>query len=103
MYQSQFIRHGMQAFAAFLNDDEGAVYITELVLTASILAVGSIVGLSAYQAAVVGEYSDLGVALSSLNQSYAYQIVTGGTTVTIAYNDSTPAEQPVTAVTPGLE
>ncbi len=92
-----------QLITHLARDERGAVYVSELILTASILALGSIVGLSAYQTAVVTEYSDLGVALSSLNQSYSYQIQTGTTTTTISHNDSTPPVQHATSVVPAIE
>lgn len=100
---SPFIQSLRRICIRFARDERGVVHISELVLTTSILALGCIVGLSAYQTAVVTEYSDLGVALSSLNQSYSYQMYNGTTTTTISYNDSTPPEQHATSVVPAIE
>lgn len=54
------------------NDDAGFIISSELVLVATILVVGLIVGLSEVQHAVVGELNDVSEAIGSLNQSYAY-------------------------------
>ncbi|GEM_PF-2035321 len=71
----------------FVSDEHGAVQVSELILMASILAIGSIVGLSSYRNAVVSEYSDLGLAVGSLNQSFSYALPGGGT---VSYSDTEP-------------
>ncbi len=53
-------------------DETGFIVSAELVLVATLLVVGLIVGLSEVQHAVVNELNDVGEAIGSLNQSYAY-------------------------------
>lgn len=57
---------------SFWDDDVGFVISAELVLVASILVIGIIVGLSEIQHAVVSEMNDVADAVGSLNQSYWY-------------------------------
>jgi len=56
----------------FWNDETGFVLSAELVIILTVAVLGIIVGLSYLQTAVVNELSDVGSAISSLNQSYAY-------------------------------
>ena len=55
-----------------LNDESGFIVSAELVLVATILVIGMIVGLSEVQHAVVQELNDVGDAIGSLNQSYSF-------------------------------
>ena len=55
-----------------LNDEAGFIVSAELVLVATILVIGMIVGLSSVQHAVVQELNDVGDAIGSLNQSYLF-------------------------------
>ena len=55
-----------------LQDDAGFIVSAELVLVATILVIGMIVGLSEIQHAVVQELNDVADAVGSLNQSYSY-------------------------------
>ncbi|MCA8992034.1 MAG: hypothetical protein KDA88_08645 [Planctomycetaceae bacterium] len=55
-----------------LNDEAGFVVSAELVLVATILVIGLIVGLSEVQHAVNSELNDVGEAIGQLNQSYSY-------------------------------
>jgi hypothetical protein len=54
------------------NDEAGFIVSAELVLVATILVIGMIVGLSEVQHAVVQELGDVGEAIGSVNQSYGY-------------------------------
>ncbi|MFV0443603.1 MAG: hypothetical protein ACK5Q5_08530 [Planctomycetaceae bacterium] len=54
------------------NDEAGFIISAELVLVASILVIGLIVGLSEIQHAVVAELNDVGDAIGNINQSYRY-------------------------------
>jgi hypothetical protein len=58
------------------NDEVGVILSAELVLIATILVIGLMVGLVELQCAIVGELSDLGDAFGNLDQSY----VTSGMT-----------------------
>ena len=53
-------------------DDAGFVVSTELVLVATILVIGLIVGLTALRNQVVQELADLAQAIANVNQSYEY-------------------------------
>ena len=53
-----------------LNDDAGFIISAELVLVATLLVIGLVVGLSEVQHAVVNELNDVGEAIGSLNQCY---------------------------------
>jgi Flp pilus assembly pilin Flp len=55
-----------------LNDEAGFIVSAELVLVATILVLGMIVGLSQVQHAVVEELNDVAHAIGALNQSYEY-------------------------------
>ena len=57
---------------ALLRDEAGFIISAELVLVATILVIGMIVGLSELQHAVVQELNDVGDAIGNLNQSYAF-------------------------------
>ncbi|TWT64465.1 hypothetical protein [Rubinisphaera italica] len=59
-------------FKALMNDESGFIVSAELVLIATILVIGLIVGLSSIQHAVVAELNDVGDAIGSLNQSYCF-------------------------------
>ena len=55
-----------------LNDEAGFIVSAELVLVATILVIGMIVGLSEVQHAVVQELNDVADAIGELNQSYCF-------------------------------
>lgn len=55
-----------------LNDEAGFIVSAELVLVATLLVLGLIVGMSQIQHAVVEEMNDVAKAIGSLNQSYSY-------------------------------
>lgn len=57
---------------ALLADEAGFIVSAELVLIATILVIGLIVGLSEVQHAVVSELNDVSEAIGCLNQSYSY-------------------------------
>ena len=55
---------------AFWSDESGFLVSAELVVIATILVLGMIVGLSSVQGAMVHQLNNLGWAFSALNQSY---------------------------------
>ena len=57
---------------SLLADETGFIVSSELVLVATILVIGLIVGMSEVQHAVVGELNDVADAIGSANQSYSY-------------------------------
>jgi Flp pilus assembly pilin Flp len=82
----------MQVFRRLWSDEAGFIISTELVLVATILVIGMIVGLTALRNQVVVELTDLGQAIGSVNPTYAYDsivayaIVSGSSTM-VAYVD----------------
>jgi Flp pilus assembly pilin Flp len=64
------------------NDEAGFVISSELVLVATILVIGMIVGLTTVRDQVVQELADVAGAISDINQSYSYSAVTGHTSRT---------------------
>lgn len=55
-----------------LQDEAGFIVSTELVLIATLLVIGVIVGLSEVQHAIVSELNDVSEGIGSLNQSYKF-------------------------------
>ena len=55
-----------------INDEAGFIVSAELVLIATIVVIGLIVGLSEVQHALVTELNDVADAVGKLNQSYFY-------------------------------
>lgn len=55
-----------------LQDENGFVISAELVLVATLVVIGLIVGLSSIQHAVNAELNDVADAIGSLNQSYSF-------------------------------
>ena len=66
-----------------LNDEAGFIVSAELVLVATLLVIGMIVGLSEVQAAVVHELNDVANAIGCLNQTFAYRGYHGCKAVTV--------------------
>lgn len=58
-------------------EDVGAVVSAEIMLVATVLVLGSIVGLSSVRDSVVTELADVAQGVSNLNQSYSYGGVSG--------------------------
>lgn len=55
-----------------LHDESGFIISSELILIATLLVLGLIVGLTEVQHAVVAELNDVADAIGSVNQSYWY-------------------------------
>lgn len=58
-------------------DEAGFVISAELVLVATILVIGMIVGLTTIRDQVVQELGDVAVHLAAMNQSYSFSGITG--------------------------
>ena len=54
------------------NDEAGFIVSAELILIATLLVIGLVVGMSEVQHAVVAELNDVSEAIGSLNQSYCF-------------------------------
>lgn len=59
-------------------DETGLVVSSELVFVSAILAIGMIVGLSAYRDGVIEELADNARSIGQLNQSYSVQVNNSG-------------------------
>ncbi len=55
-----------------MNDEAGFIVSAELVLIATLLVIGLIVGLSEVQHAIVSELNDVADAIGELNQCYSF-------------------------------
>lgn len=63
----------MRMFHRLWRDQSGFIATTDLVLVATIVVIGLIVGLVEYRNQVVQEFGDLAGAVGHLNQSYTYE------------------------------
>jgi Flp pilus assembly pilin Flp len=59
------------------NDEAGAVISAEIVLVATILVIGMVVGLKSVRDAVVTELADVAQAIANVDQSYSYSGIDG--------------------------
>lgn len=64
------------------NDEAGFIVSAELVLIATILVLGMIVGLVSVRDQVVQELGDIALAFGRINQSYSFSGITGHTSST---------------------
>lgn len=62
----------MSLITRLYNDDAGFLISAELVLVATILVLGMVVGLAEVQSAVVQELEDVASAFGAVNQSFRY-------------------------------
>ena len=69
------------------NDERGFIISAELVLIATILVIGMIVGLVSLRNQVVQELVDVGQAIGSVSQSFAYSGVKGASHGLFAWTD----------------
>ncbi len=59
------------------SDEAGAIISAEIVLVATILVIGMIVGLKSVRDSVVTELADVAMAIAQLDQSYSFTGVQG--------------------------
>ena len=62
---------------ALWKDETGAIVSAEIMLVATILVIGVIVGLKSVRDSVVTELADVAQAFANVNQSYSYSGVAG--------------------------
>ena len=72
----------MKVLHRLWTDEAGFVVSTELVLVATILVIGMVVGLATVRDAVVTELADVAAAIGSVSQSYVWDEVTGHSSAT---------------------
>ena len=58
-------------------EEVGAIVSAEIMLVATILVIGMIVGLKSVRDSVVSELADVAQAIANINQSYCYSGVSG--------------------------
>ena len=63
-------------------EEAGAIVSAELMLVATILVIGMIVGLKSVRDSVVTELADVAQAIANVNQSYSYSATSGHHTFT---------------------
>ena len=61
----------------FWNEQDGAIVSAEIMLVATILVIGAIVGLKSVRDSVVTELGDVAQAFANINQSYCYSGTSG--------------------------
>jgi len=72
----------MQLFNRLWHDERGFVVSSELILLATIVVIGLLVGITVWRDAVVQELGDTGAAIGQFNQSYAIEVTGPDFTVT---------------------
>ncbi len=72
----------MNLWRRLWNDNAGFVVSTELIMIATVLVIGMLVGLVSVRDKVVQELADVAAAVSDISQSYSYNGVTGHTSHT---------------------
>jgi len=98
-----------QLLRRLYKDEDGVVAVSDYVLLATIVAIGTIVGLVTLRDAVIQELGDVGIGLENLQQNYTvsmtFATVSGGTTTTsFGYTtDDNPTEQSSGQSTAGID
>ena len=64
-------------FTKLMKDEAGFVVSSELVLIATVLVLGLIVGLTSLRNSVTAELADLAASIGSISQDYSYSAITG--------------------------
>ena len=72
----------MSILKKLLKDEAGFVISTELVIVATILVIGMVVGLATVRDQVTAELADVAGVISEVNQSYTYYGITGHSSAT---------------------
>ncbi len=67
----------MSVFSRLWNEQDGAIVSAEIMLIATILVIGVIVGLKSVRDSVVTELADVAQALANVDQSYSYSATFG--------------------------
>ena len=67
----------MKTMSRLWNEEVGAIVSAEIMLVATILVIGVIVGLKSVRDSVVTELADVAQAISNLSQTYSYSATSG--------------------------
>lgn len=90
-----------QLFRNLWNDDAGALIASEFLFIATILVIGIVIGLTNVRDAINAELTELGNAILSLSQGYAFSGTSGGGGSTDGSQAiDTPALLPENTLTP---
>ena len=93
----------MNCILSLYDDEVGSLYTMEVIFVSLVLVFGAIAGLTSYRDGVVQELGDTSVAISSIDQSFTYNLTIGGGTVTRSFTDTnTLTEYPAGAAPAGL-
>ena len=76
----------MNLFRKLIRDERGVIISSELVMVATILVIGLVVGMAALRDAVTSEISDVAGAIQDVNQSYTIGSVTGHSTAVAGFD-----------------
>ena len=76
-------------FHSLWTDDAGFVVSAELVLVATILVIGILVGLVTVRDQVVHQLADVAAAVAQFNQSYSFSAITGHTSSVAGIHSTT--------------
>ena len=64
-------------FRKFISDEAGFIVSSELVLIATMLVLGLLVGLNTLRNSITGELDDIADAIGNINQDYSYAGIVG--------------------------
>jgi hypothetical protein len=78
----------MNYVLSLYDDEVGSLYTVEVIFVSLLLVFGAIAGLTSYRDGVVQELGDTAVAIRHLDQSFSYDLTTGGGTVTRSFTDT---------------
>jgi len=80
----------MKLLSRLWADEAGFVVSSELVMVATVMVVGMLVGMTTVRDQVVQELADVADAISEIDQSYSFGSVTGHTSSTagMTFNDT---------------
>jgi len=92
----------MNYILSLYSDEVGSLYTMEVIFVSLLLVFGAIAGLTSYRDGVVQELGDTAVAISSVDQSFSYDLVTGGGTVTRSFTDTNALTDPVNTPPAGI-
>ena len=94
----------MKMIKRLWNDEAGFVISSELVLVATVLVIGMLVGIVTVRDQVVQELGDVATAIGQVNESYTFNGVTGHTSATAgsSYTDETDYCNPAASDVPGF-
>lgn len=93
----------MNYVLSLYDDEVGSLYTMEVIFVSLLLVFGAIAGLTSYRDGVVQELGDTAVAISSVDQSFSYDLVAaGGGTVTRSFTDTNTLTDPANTAPAGI-